>query len=177
MEMMSKLFENSEINGIELSNRFVRSATWEGMATDDGAVTPKLIETMVNLANAGLDAIELSGGLRTSGKLSPSRAGINAEDKEAYFKEDARAFKNEINIPLILVGGTRSFDVAERIVEEMVTDYISMSRPFIREPDLINRWKAGDRSKAKCKSDNLCFSPIFKGDGVYCVTKEHEKTE
>ena len=37
---MSKLFESSEINGMKLSNRFVRSATWEGMAADDGACTP-----------------------------------------------------------------------------------------------------------------------------------------
>jgi 2,4-dienoyl-CoA reductase-like NADH-dependent reductase (Old Yellow Enzyme family) len=31
---MSKLFEPSEINGMKLANRFVRSATWAGLATD-----------------------------------------------------------------------------------------------------------------------------------------------
>ena len=33
---MSNLFESTEINGMRLANRFVRSATWEGMAADDG---------------------------------------------------------------------------------------------------------------------------------------------
>ncbi len=41
-ENMNRLFENSSINEMNLPNRFVRSATWEGMAIDDGAVTPKL---------------------------------------------------------------------------------------------------------------------------------------
>ncbi len=41
---MMDLFETTEINGMKLPNRFVRSATWEGMAADDGAVTPGLIK-------------------------------------------------------------------------------------------------------------------------------------
>ncbi len=129
------------------------------------------------LADAGLDAIELSGGLITGGKLSPSRFGIKTEEEEAYFRDDARAFKKEINLPLILVGGLRSFEVAERLVEDGVADYISMSRPFIREPNLVSRWKAGDRRRAMCKSDNMCFSPGMQGDGIYCVTEEREKAQ
>jgi 2,4-dienoyl-CoA reductase-like NADH-dependent reductase (Old Yellow Enzyme family) len=80
--------------------------------------------------------------------------------------------KQKITIPLILVGGMRSFTVAEKLVDDGIADYISMSRPFIREPDLIRRWQAGDRRKAECVSDNLCFAPGFSGKGVYCVTRE-----
>lgn len=126
-------------------------------------------------ASAEFNAIELSGGFIKTGKLSPSRPGINSQDKEAYFQKYARKIKNEINIPLILVGGVRSFEVAEKTILEGTADYISMSRPFIREPDLINRWKSGDRQKAKCISDNLCFNPGFEGKEVYCVTKEREE--
>ena len=43
---MSKLFESSAINGMALSNRFVRAATWEGMADDTGAPTQKLIKAI-----------------------------------------------------------------------------------------------------------------------------------
>ncbi len=127
------------------------------------------------MADDCLDAIELSGGLITGGKLSPSRPGINSEEKEAYFKEEARVFKKEIAIPLILVGGIRSFGVAEHLVENGVADYISMSRPFIREPNLIDRWKTGDRRKAECISDSLCFTPGSEGKGIYCVTNKQEK--
>jgi 2,4-dienoyl-CoA reductase-like NADH-dependent reductase (Old Yellow Enzyme family) len=129
------------------------------------------------LADAGLDAIELSGGMLTSGNLSPSRSGINTEEKEAYFREAAKLFKSEIDIPIILVGGMRSFEVADRLVEEGAADYISMCRPLIREPQLIKRWKEGDRRKAECNSDNLCFGPALEGKGIFCVTKELKQKE
>ncbi len=123
------------------------------------------------LTDAGVDAIELSGGLLTNKKLSPCRSGINSPDREAYFKEEARCFKRDIAVPLLLVGGIRSLEVAEELVQQGGTDYVSMSRPFIREPGLINRWQSGDRQKASCKSDNLCFKPGIKGKGIYCVTE------
>ena len=44
--LMSEMFEATEINGMKLANRFVRSATWEGMAGDDGACSPKLVDLM-----------------------------------------------------------------------------------------------------------------------------------
>jgi 2,4-dienoyl-CoA reductase-like NADH-dependent reductase (Old Yellow Enzyme family) len=103
--------------------------------------------------------------------------GIKSEEKEAYFQNDARAFKKKIRVPLILVGGNRSFQVAERLINEGIADYISMSRPLIREPALINRWRAGDLSKAACVSDNMCFRPAMKGDGIYCLTEEREKKQ
>ena len=121
---------------------------------------------------AGLDAIELSGGLLTGGKLSPSRPNINKAEKEAYFRDAAQAFKKTLDVPLILVGGIRSLDVAEGLFTSGTADYFSMSRPLIREPDLINRWQAGDRSRARCLSDNLCFRPGMTGEGIYCVTEK-----
>ncbi len=126
---------------------------------------------------AGLDAIELSGGLLTGGKLSPSRPNINKEKKEAYFKDAAQAFKKELDVPLILVGGIRSPDVAERLLDAGTADYVSMSRPLIREPGLIQRWQSGDRTRARCLSDNLCFRPGMTGKGIYCVTEERENKE
>ncbi|MBT8351440.1 MAG: NADH:flavin oxidoreductase, partial [Deltaproteobacteria bacterium] len=55
--LLSKLFEPSEINGMRLSNRFVRSATWEGMAGEDGSCTPKLLETVSRLSAGGVGLI------------------------------------------------------------------------------------------------------------------------
>jgi len=142
---------------------------------ENGLSLEDSVEVKSMLAHVGLDAIEVSGGAPSSPKLSPVRPGINSESKEAYFQKEAKAFKEKIDIPLILVGGMRSFEVAERLVENGTADYISMSRPFIREPDLINRWKDGDRRKAECLSDNLCFEPGRKGEGIYCVAAERKK--
>jgi 2,4-dienoyl-CoA reductase-like NADH-dependent reductase (Old Yellow Enzyme family) len=123
----------------------------------------------------GIDAIEVSGGTFKSGKLSPSRSGLTSEDKEAYFTEGARAFREKVTVPLLLVGGIRSFAVAERIVEQGVADYISMSRPFIREPELIRRWLSGDRRPAFCLSDNQCFRTIMSAEGLYCAVERKEE--
>ena len=41
---MAILFEHTQINGLELPNRFIRSATWEGLADETGDCTPDLIE-------------------------------------------------------------------------------------------------------------------------------------
>lgn len=140
-----------------------------GLTIDDSLRAARLF------ADAGFDAIEVSGGIIRTGKLAPSRPGINSVDKEAYFKDFCRRFKEEINAPLILVGGVRSFEVADAILSDGIADYISMSRPLIREPDLIQRWEKGDLRKAECKSDNLCFNPGFAGKGISCVTREIEE--
>lgn len=141
---------------------------------DNGLALEDSLQAGAMLSQNGIDAIELSGGVLIGGKLSPSRMGIKTEEKEAYFQQDAIAFKKQVDVPLILVGGNRSFQVAERLVDDGVADYLSMSRPFIREPDLVNRWKSGDRSRATCLSDNMCFEPARKGEGIYCLTEERQ---
>jgi 2,4-dienoyl-CoA reductase-like NADH-dependent reductase (Old Yellow Enzyme family) len=127
------------------------------------------VEVGEMLQKGGIDAIELSGGTFVSGKLGPSRGRIDSEEKEAYFKDSAKVFKERLSVPLMLVGGIRSFQIAEQLVEEGYADYISMSRPFIREPNLIERWESGDLSKASCLSDSKCFGPIMAGKGMYCI--------
>jgi len=124
------------------------------------------------LKEAGVDAIEVSGGTFASGDLMPIRRGIATEGDEAYFQAEARAFKERINLPIILVGGIRSFSIAEKIVDNHSADYISMCRPFIREPGLINRWQSGDLRKATCLSDSKCLRPALAGKGIYCVVEK-----
>jgi len=129
------------------------------------------------LQEGGIDAIELSGGTFLSGELSPSRSGITSEEREAYFREAARVFKEKINIPLILVGGNRSFEMAGQLLNDGYADYIYMSRPFIREPGLIKRWASGDLRRAACLSDNKCFGPAMAGQGIHCVVEKQEKAK
>jgi len=47
---MATLFESTTLNGMTLKNRFVRSATFEAMADDDGVCKPALAELLVELA-------------------------------------------------------------------------------------------------------------------------------
>jgi 2,4-dienoyl-CoA reductase-like NADH-dependent reductase (Old Yellow Enzyme family) len=121
------------------------------------------------LAELGIDAIEVSGGTPASGKLAPNRTGIGKEEKEAYFLPQARQIREAVDVPLILVGGLRSPRVLERILSEGTADYFSMSRPFIREPHLVQRWQGGDLSKARCISCNLCFRTSLEDTGLTCA--------
>jgi 2,4-dienoyl-CoA reductase-like NADH-dependent reductase (Old Yellow Enzyme family) len=124
------------------------------------------------LEQAGIDAIEVSGGTVVSKALSPSRTRINRPEREAYFRQAAQQFKQRLQVPIILVGGIRSFALAELLLEDKVADYFAMSRPLIREPGLVKRWREGDRRTSTCVSDNQCFSPGREGQGVYCVPEQ-----
>ena len=77
---MAELFECTSINGMSLANRFVRSATWEGLADKDGTVTPRLIEMMVELARGEVGLI-ISGHAFVSpeGQVSPRQLAAYEE--------------------------------------------------------------------------------------------------
>ena len=137
-----------------------------GLDVDDAVTAARILE------ENGIDAIEMSGGTGPSGKMGPVRIGISSEDREAYFRTSAVAFKKTLHVPLVLVGGIRSYPVARDIIANGIADYISMSRPFIREPNLIKRWQSGDHTKATCKSDNKCFVAARSGNGIYCVVEK-----
>jgi 2,4-dienoyl-CoA reductase-like NADH-dependent reductase (Old Yellow Enzyme family) len=144
---------------------------------ENGFTVDEMIEVSRMLENEGIDAIELSGGAIQSDKnLRPVRPGnIDSEDKEVYYRSAAIRYKEKIKVPLMLVGGIRSFNVAEQLVNDGIADFISMSRPFIREPDLVNRWQKGDFTRSECRSDNTCYRPGIKGLGVSCLVREKEK--
>jgi 2,4-dienoyl-CoA reductase-like NADH-dependent reductase (Old Yellow Enzyme family) len=78
---MSRLFDACSINGMSIANRFVRSATWEGLAAEDGSATPRLIETMTALAEGGVGLIISSHSyIRTEGQATPWQLGIYKDE-------------------------------------------------------------------------------------------------
>lgn len=136
---------------------------------DDGLTAEDALRIGYLLQEGGVDAIELSGGTIVGGKFSHCKKDITSEDEEAYFRRGAQDFKKSLHLPIILVGGVRTFRLAERLVINRYADYISMSRPLIREPGLIRRWASGDTRKANCISDSQCRDAAFAGKGIYCV--------
>lgn len=97
----------------------------------------------------GVEAIEISGNY-TSRDAAPY---VN----EAYFKNFALEVKNSVDVPIILVGGHRSFEEMNKLLNESGIEYLSLSRPLIREPNLINRWQSGDLRPSTCISCNSCY--------------------
>ncbi len=97
--------------------------------------------------------------------------GLRPEDEEGYFVDNAFKIKAELSIPVFGLGGIRSFSVMEKIIEEGRADLISMSRPFIREPLLISKFRTGDIKKSECISCNKCFNLR----GISCAELSREK--
>ena len=133
------------------------------------------IEYAKILSEIGFDAIEPSGGgLETqilTKKAYPS-LNIKSPEEENYFLPHVKMIKPYMkNSKLILMGGIKNPIFAENTLKENFTDFISMSRPLIYEPDLPNRWKQGDLSPAKCISCNGCYMTM-QSSPVYCVTKK-----
>jgi 2,4-dienoyl-CoA reductase-like NADH-dependent reductase (Old Yellow Enzyme family) len=123
------------------------------------------------LEEMGIDAIEMSGGIPAAGDLGPARPKIRKAKDEAYFLSLAKRIRKQVSVPIILVGGIRSLKTVNHILKTGAADLVSMSRPLIREPGLVRRWKEGDRKKAKCISCNQCFQAGRSPEGIYCVVE------
>ncbi len=146
-----------------------------------------------HLAELGIDALELSGGIFETflhscrGSMPLDLIALDRSPairqclaavfrlqkmfipfKEAYFLPYAVKLKPTLKIPLILVGGIRTPETAERILETGAADFISMARPLVREPDLPNKWLAGRRVAAQCSSCNRCAGEEDRGNKAKC---------
>ena len=130
---------------------------------EDGLTSAESIIVSKKLAELGIDAIEISGGTESAksvldNNLGPVRMKENiGKEKESYFKEHTAKLAQEVDIPVILIGGNRHFDVMEHMLNNTKIKYFSLARPLTSEPDLINRWESGDTQRSKCISCNKCF--------------------
>jgi 2,4-dienoyl-CoA reductase-like NADH-dependent reductase (Old Yellow Enzyme family) len=77
---MSILFEGTSINGMKLLSRFVRSATYEGMAAPDGSCTDSLIGKMAELIEGGIGLIITSHAfVSPEGRARNRQIGIHSD--------------------------------------------------------------------------------------------------
>ncbi len=111
----------------------------------------------------GVSAIETSGGTVKESRIVMAKPAILKSEQEAYFAPAAKQIRTAVKIPLLLVGGLRSVSVMESLIEEGTADMVSLSRPFVREPALVNHLAAG-QAKVTCVSCNACFNP----EGLMC---------
>jgi 2,4-dienoyl-CoA reductase-like NADH-dependent reductase (Old Yellow Enzyme family) len=139
---------------------------------DGGLGHEEAVYAAKKLDEAGIDAIEVSSGTTASGDKNPAREKIVKPEMEAYNLKLAVEIKEAVICPVMVVGGIRSYEIAEHAVRDDRVDYIAMARPLIREPDLPKRWLQGDRHPAECLSCNLCFVPGLKEGGIYCVIRK-----
>lgn len=128
----------------------------------------------VKLEAIGLNAITVTCGIRTkqrgSTKTYIAVSGWRAlkdllfhrvftkPEEEAFFAIYSKSIKSVVKIPVMLVGGIRSTEMMNRILNESVADFICLARPLIREPTIISQIKNGRKGLVDCTSCNICLN-------------------
>ncbi|WP_027183203.1 NADH:flavin oxidoreductase [Desulfovibrio inopinatus] len=133
-----------------------------GLTVEDSTIVAKKLEEL------GITAIEFSGGnldVKNYPNKGPAHSDILKPEAQSYFAQYTARIAQELTIPVISVGGNRTPELMERILNETPIRYFSMSRTLLAEPNLINRWQQGDFSKPRCVSCSKCWHL----DGNICI--------
>jgi 2,4-dienoyl-CoA reductase-like NADH-dependent reductase (Old Yellow Enzyme family) len=171
--------------------------------TPKEGVTPPLAKRYAGwLAELGVDGIEVSCGASNYSYMNMCRGDVPTAEllkslswwkkpigrlmigklegkynlEEGYNLEGAKMIKPVLgDTQLFLVGGMRTVSRMEEVLENKHADFISMSRPFIREPFLVNKIKAGEMDKVSCVSCNRCLAAVANDIPTYCYNKAFPK--
>lgn len=139
-----------------------------------GLTIQESVDRAQNLAKRGVDGLEPTYGImRNYLENIPLYVSVNSSQAvknvllqrlvrpkaaEAHYRAFARALKTSVTVPIILVGGIRTTETMTAILNSGDADFLAMSRPFIREPDLVNKLSAGRTGMVDCVSCNMCLT-------------------
>jgi 2,4-dienoyl-CoA reductase-like NADH-dependent reductase (Old Yellow Enzyme family) len=123
-----------------------------GKPASEGIATARLLEA------DGVDALEVSEGLEED-----FFHHIRPDAVAPYYVNECRQTRAAVSVPVMLVGGVRTVEDMMAIVGGGVADAVSMCRPFIMDPHLVNRLRAGLPSNSGCTSCNACLGLMAKG--------------
>jgi len=147
------------------------------MNCDDFSLRGFTIRDSIRVARAitqlGLDCLEISGGgVGRVEELTERARSTDPELAEATFSGHAQKIRQVTGkCNLSLVNKIRTKQCMEAIIRKDVTDLISMSRPFIHEPDLVKHLKAGQPS-VSCTTCNACRAEkVFGKTMLRCHSK------
>lgn len=155
---------------------------------DGGITVEESLQTATWLQeDGGLDAIELTAGSSLVNPMYMFRGGAPGKDVPAllpkamagimreypyhdtYLLNDARLFRAELTMPLILLGGITKRESMDLAMAEGF-DFVAMGRALLAEPDLLNRIRAdGDAHTVTsvCTHTNDCMMTIYSH--THCV--------
>lgn len=150
---------------------------------DGGITVEESLQTAKWLQDDGcLDAIELTAGSSLVNPMYTFRGGAPGKDvpalakvvreypyHDAYLLDDARLFRAELTMPLILLGGITNRETMDLAMAEGF-EFVAMGRALLAEPDLVNRIKAdGDAHTVTsvCTHTNDCVVTIYSH--THCV--------
>ncbi len=157
---------------------WIKISAAEGVVDGYGWDAGKL--AALGALESGADAVEISSGTSYSGAVhAPSMVGVSAGESEAPFAPYARELRRLApdDSLVVLTGGLRSLPVIAGLLDEGCADLFGLSRPFIAEPDLINRWAEDDARPSACVSCNACLKTASRGHVGCPVMRDREEGE
>lgn len=99
-------------------------------------------------------------------KLLPIFAPLIVNRPEPLYNYNvcaAETIKQNVAIPVIVVGGIRNLHDIEQIIGRNMADYVSMGRPFIIEPDIVNKFKEESQKSSECINCSFCLLALEQG--------------
>lgn len=89
----------------------------------------------------------------------------------AAFSKVTAKLRGSVNIPLITTNRINTPEVAERILSEGDADMVSMARPFLADPEFVNKAAAGhaERINTCIGCNQACLDHTFGGKLTSCL--------
>lgn len=107
---------------------------------EDGLTEEDSLKTIIELANLGLDFVEISGGTYER----PAMMGATSKStNQVFFAEYSKKLKQKVDIPVIVTGGIRSINAMNTLLNNNTTDFIGIARPLTIDPNIPNKIKQG----------------------------------
>lgn len=102
------------------------------------------------LAENGADSLQITRF------LSPQyfRKGQSNQDMLVSFAD--KVAKN-VEVPVVLGGGRSDMDKITELLNNTDIEFISMQRPFVKDPAFLTQWKIEGHGKSECKTCNNCY--------------------
>ena len=139
-----------------------------GEGVEGGYTEEDGVRMALNLLDEGLDGIEIScGSARSIKSKRPCMVGVTQATEAPWSKWAKQIKQARPDKTVILTGGLRTLKILAKLFEDGVCDAFSLSRPFICESDLVNRWAEDDDRPSACISCNACFKTAKDG-AIYC---------
>ena len=80
--------------------------------------------------------------------------------REGYFLEDAKQFREAVDLPLIYVGGLVSRSKMEEVLSAGFNG-LQVARALVRDTDFVNKLHTGELEKSPCGHSNYCIGRMY----------------
>ena len=146
---VAKELERLGVHAIVLSAGFVSKAPMEVMR---GAMPLKTLAHYMDMKKFWW----LKAALLTIGRLLIPTVPY----KEGYFLEDAKQFRQVLELPLIYVGGLISKDKMEEVLAAGFHG-LQVARALVPDTDFVNKLHSGEITCSGCKHSNYCIGRMY----------------